>query len=86
METRILGTLVATVQQTWHTKERKSEMQEKEREMKGNSTAKYYPSVLSSICQRVTREGISTSKFCSFYDLFFEELQLLNEESKSTRI
>ena len=86
MKTRILGTMVATVQQTWHTKERKSEMQEKERRMKGSSMAKYYPSVLSSICQRVTRQGISTSKFCSLYDLFFEEVQLLNEEPKSTRI
>jgi hypothetical protein len=47
MKTRILGTLVATVQQTWRTKERKSEMQEKERRSKGSSTAKYYPSALT---------------------------------------
>ena len=54
--------------------------------MKGSSTAKFYPSVFSSIRQRVTRQGTSTSKSCSLYDLFFDELQLLNEEPKSTRI
>ena len=61
-------------------------MQEEEKKMrKGRSTAKYYPSVLSSICQTVTLQEISTSKLYRLCDLF-EELQLLNEEPRSTRI
>lgn len=45
----------------------------------------YYPSVLSSVCQTVTLQEIYTSKLYRLCDLF-EELQLLNEETRSTRI